>query len=330
MGEISSKLSVIVPSLLCKYASKTVEDLFAKSRGDIEIIVMLDNYWPDPPIKDDKRLVIVHRGEQLGMRSSINDAVRIAKGKYIMKCDDHTMFGEGFDEILKADCGEDEVAVPSKYGLDPVEWKTRRNDPEEYRHLTYPYAPDDIYPMGLHGKKWIKDETTMRPDSFYGRERDRKNIKIDGIIASQGSCWFCHKDTFLKFGGLDEVRSYLIYQEPQEMAFKFWLSGGRMIVNKNTWYAHWHKGQSDRIWRRASKTAEKDTKRFHTWYWMNDQWPQATRTMKWLLEQFLPMSGWPENWEEEKEKYEKAHPEVYSNFTIFDKDGNDGMPIKGL
>lgn len=323
-----AKVSVIVPCLMCKYTAKTIDELFEKATGEIEVIAIFDDWWPDPLPKDNKNLVIVHLGQQVGMRKGVNIAARVAKGTYLMKTDDHCMFGEGFDEILARDTKEDEVAVPSRYGLDPIEWKTTRNDPEEYRHLTFPYAPDDVYSMGLHGKKWIKDETTMRPDSFYGLERDRKHIKIDEIIAAQGSCWFCHRSSFLKFGGLDEVHSYLIYQEPQEMAFKFWLSGGRMVVNKNTWYAHWHKGQSDRIWRKANRTAEKDTKRFHTWYWMNDKWPMATKKIDWLLNKFLPMPGWPENWKEEKIKYETEHPEVFKNFVIFDPDGIDSLPYE--
>jgi hypothetical protein len=80
----------------------------------------------------------------------------------------------------------------------------------------------------------------------------------------------------------------------------------------------------------ASRTNETHTKRFHTWYWMNDKWPMIAegRSMKWLLEKFLPMSGWPADWEQQKVKYEQANPEVYSNFEVFDPDGNDAMPYE--
>lgn len=324
------KVSVIIPSLLCKYASKTVEDLFVKAKGDIEVIIMLDNYWPDPQLKDHPNLVVVHRGTQVGMRRAVNDAVSIAKGKYIMKCDDHCMFAEGFDEALKADCEEDWLSIPSRWALEPEEWKIGRIGPSEYLYLTYPYKPDDLYKtaMGLHGKKWMREENNNGKDSFYWKENLYKDKKIDDILTTQGSCWFCHRETFLKFGGLDEKRSYLIHQEPQEMCFKFWLSGGRVVINKNTWYAHWHKPQDARIWRKYVRENEVETKRFFTWYWMNDQWPMATKKMKWLIDMFMPMPGWPENWEEEKLKFEAEHPEACRNFKVFDVDGVDALPYK--
>jgi hypothetical protein len=40
------------------------------------------------------------------------------------------------------------------------------------------------------------------------------------------------------------------------------------------------------------------------------------------------MSGWPADWEQQKVKYEQANPEVYSNFEVFDPDGNDAMPYE--
>lgn len=324
-----SKVSVIVPSHHCIYASKTVEDLFVKATGDIEVIVVLDGYWPEPMIKDHPNLTILHRFPPLGMRNGINCAARIATGKYLMKCDDHCMFGEGFDEILKKDCPEGTVAVPSRWSFDIETWQKGRIGPVEYLYMTFPYYHDNLYGMGLHGKKWMGDESTRRPSSFYYFERERSHIKIDEIIATQGSCWFMNRSDFFKWGGLDEVHSYLIHQEPQEIAFKAWLSGGQMIINKNTWYCHWHKNEIKRGVK-MSRKAQYATEQYGTWYWMNDRWPLASRKMEWLIEKFLPMPGWPENWKEEKERYERDHPEFGANYIprVFDSDGVDGLPLK--
>lgn len=325
-----AKVSVIVPCLLCAYTAKTIDDIFVKATGDIEVIAVFDGWWPDPLPKDNPNLVIIHRGQQIGMRKGVNAAARVAKGKYLLKVDDHCMFGEGFDEILQKDCEEDWMVVPSRYSFEPDEWKIGRIGPSEYLYMTFPYYEDNLYGMGLHGKKWTGAEEGegLGNKSFYKYENLYKNKKIDDIVATQGSCWFCHKDTFWKFGGLDEKHSYLIHQEPQEMAFKFWMSGGAMKINKNTWYAHWHKNQSSRIWRIYKRQAEIETERYGTWYWMNDKWPMATRKMEWLVEKFWPMPGWPVNWKEEKEKYEAEHPEFCSNFRVFDPDGIDSLPYE--
>jgi hypothetical protein len=102
-----------------------------------------------------------------------------------------------------------------------------------------------------------------------------------------------------------------------------------MVVNKNTWHAHWHKVNKNRIWPEYKRQWEIETERFGTWYWMNDKWPLATRKMEWLVDRFMPLPEWPEDWREKKIEYEKKHPEFCGVYTIFDPDGNDGLPIKG-
>ena len=44
------------------------------SRGEIEVIAVLDGYWPDPPIQDDKRVTLIHHVESIGQRQAINEA----------------------------------------------------------------------------------------------------------------------------------------------------------------------------------------------------------------------------------------------------------------
>ena len=93
-----SKLSVIIPSRNEMFLAKTVEDILAKAHGDIEVIAILDGYWPTPLLKTDNRLIVLHRGKPMGMRAAVNAAAAIAKGKFIMKCDAHCMFAAGFDD----------------------------------------------------------------------------------------------------------------------------------------------------------------------------------------------------------------------------------------
>jgi hypothetical protein len=114
------------------------------------------------------------------------------------------------------------------------------------------------------------------------------------------------KSHFEHIGGLFDYKT--MYQEPAELTFKTWLSGGRCIVNKNTWYAHMYKGKdlSEVPHARGYKldlTAMRETERYGTWYWATDQWPLATRKFEWLVEKFWPISGWPDNWKEERDKF---------------------------
>jgi hypothetical protein len=65
---------------------------------------------------------------------------------------------------------------------------------------------------------------------------------------------------------------------------------------------------------------KKETERFSTWLWMNDKWPKAKRPFKWLIDKFMPMEGWPQDWEKYIVKEEAP-------FRIFDAEGNDGFKL---
>lgn len=305
-------LSVLIPSRNEPYLQKTIDDLCEKSKTDFEIIVVLDGYWPDPAIKSHPKVILIHNSEPQGMRASINEAARIAKGKFLMKCDAHCMFEREFDVILKNDCQEDWMLVPSRHSLDPDKWEINKKErpPVEYNYVTYPYQSDSQFGTGFHGKKWMTRED-LGFSSYYGKEIEKKEIKIDDIIAFQGSCWFMPRELFFKIGCLDEVRSYNIYQEAQELVFKVWLSGGRVAVDKNTWYAHFHKKESTF---RLSYDAKKETERFSSWIWMNDKWEKRKKDFRWLIEKFMPMPGWPVDWKAKED----------NNFRIFNAEGHDG------
>ena len=135
---------------------------------------------------------------------------------------------------------------------------------------------------------------------FWHREKERKDILIDDIIAFQGACWFMPKDLFFKIGGL-ENEQFNLHQEAQELCFKVWLSGGRVVVNKKTWYAHLHKGAGGRGFH-LLKQDKYDAEDYSVDFWMNNRWPGQTRDMKWLMDKFLPLDGWPMDWENPKWK----------------------------
>ena len=331
---MNKKLSIIIPSRNCSFAQRTVDDIFKKATGDIEVIVILDAYWPNPSLNEHPNLVIVHKPIVGGMRHSINMGANLAKGKYIMKCDDHCLFGESFDEILVNDMEDDYLVNPSRYSMDTPTW-TRKWNAIDYLYTTFPYYHDNMYGNGMHGKKWVGEsglgENGMAMKEYYWKERKYADVLIDDMQTFQGSFWLITKKKFLDIGMLDEKHSDLMENEPQELGFKVWLSGGRCIVNKKTWYAHMHKSEREtdehgRSWK-LSWQRMRDGGRFQTWYWMNNKWPLATRNMRWFVEHFWPIPGWPEDWEEQKEKYEKSAPGTCSNFRTFDEEGWDGLPL---
>lgn len=316
-----AKVSIIIPARNERFLSKTIDNIMANVTGEIEVIAMLDACWADPLPKAYPNLTIIHTGSVMGMRANINAGARIATGKYLMKCDGHCAFDKGFDEILQADCEENWLAVPSRYSLDGETWERTRG-PVDYLYLTFPYNVDDLYGAGLHGRKW-KGKGGFA-GSYWYLEKERKKILVDDLLVFQGSCWFMHKDYFFHIDCLDTINCYNIHQESTELTMKVWLSGGRVIRNKKTWYAHLHKGKKWGRGFRLSKRLMTESEIYSADYWMNNRWPKQIRPIKWLIDKFGPLEAWPEDWDNPKYSKEFIHPSILKriNEEQHDKEGS--------
>jgi len=286
-----SKLSVIIPARNETFLPHTIRDILRKAAGEIEIIAVLDGYWPDPPLRYRREMKVLHRGKAMGMRAAINAAVAVATGKYIMKTDAHCLFAEGFDEALKADCDSDWVSIPRRYSLDAENWK-RQKAPIDYLYLSYPDDPQDFGGAGYHGKVW--------------RERNRderlRSKLIDDAMSFQGSCWFMHREYFQYLDLMDESSFGTFWQEAQEIGPKSWFSGGRVVRNKKTWYAHLHKGRKYGrgyfLHKKTLRPAVEYSNRFMVdkTLWGKKRIPG--RDLEWLVGKFEPVPGWPDDWRE--------------------------------
>ncbi len=283
-------VSIVIPSRNEKFLQRTIQDILEKALGEIEVIAVVDGYWPDPPLVNDPRLHVIHRGSPLGMRPGINAGAAIAKGEFLMKTDGHCMFDEGFDVKLAADCEEDWVVTPRRKRLDADNWCiTESHKPDiDYMYLSFPDNPADWGGKGLNGKVWEEKN----------RDLALKEVLIDDLMSAQGSSWFMHRDYFHKLELMDTASYGSFANEAQEIMLKCWLSGGRCIVNKKTWYAHLHKGKShgrgyfmdERLLTRGATQTNK--------WWKNEAWDKQTIPFEWLVEKFWPVPGWPEDWRE--------------------------------
>jgi glycosyltransferase involved in cell wall biosynthesis len=281
-----SKVSVLIPTRNELFLAKTVDDLFNKLKGDFEVVVYLDGYQPDPPLVERPNLVILHDPEAKGMRHGINSTAAAAKGEFLMKCDAHCMFAEGIDEILKQDCEEDWVVIPRRVSLDAENWAIANTGrgPVDYHFLSYPYdKPNEI---GMHGNVWVE------------RAKQRRDILIDDEMSSQGSCWFMTKKHFDRFGGVPHEGYGNFVQEFQQVGNRTWLSGGRVVINKKTWYAHLHKGKKYGRGYWISKQRMIEGAHWSADWWMNNRWPDRKYDIEWLIDKFWPVPTWPENWKE--------------------------------
>lgn len=281
-------ISIIIPSKNERFLQQTIVSCLEKARGDVEVIAVLDGYWPEPALRDDPRLRIVHLGESRGMRGAINAGVAVARGEYIMKLDGHCLLDEGFDVKLAADCEKNWVVVPRRKRLDAEKWEIQDvGKPDvDYEYLSFPDDPQDFGGPGLHGRVW-NDRIRER----FGKEE----YMIDDLMSFQGSCWFMRRDYFHELELMDDEHYGTFAHEAQEIGLKCWLSGGRVVVNKKTWYAHLHKGKK---YGRGYALPETDRKKGtdYTNLWLkNAAWSGQTIPFENLIQKFWPVPGWPED-----------------------------------
>lgn len=283
-----SLVSIVIPARNEQFLQRTIEDLLEHAEEEIEIIVNLDGYWPDP-LFEHPQVRYIHKGEAQGMRQGINSCVAIARGEYIMKIDGHCMVDQGFDTKLKADIEDNWVVIPRRKRLDAENWTIQDvGKPDvDYNYLSFPDDPADFGGPGLNGRIWTQ------------KALDRKDVLIDEELSFQGSCWFMKKSYFEFLELMDHENWGPFWNEAQEIGFKTWLSGGKVMRNKKTWYAHLHKGKKyGRGYHLPSEWSTQGATYANRWLFEDKMWHKQIYPLSWLIERFMPMPTWPENWKE--------------------------------
>jgi hypothetical protein len=228
------KLSVVLPDYHDPYLIKTIEDLLKNSElGDeLEIIAIFDGYWPTFKLVQDPRVRYIHTGLNGGMRRSINLGVRIARGEFFCRLDEHCCFAKGWDKELTSTCKQNEIMTARRYYLDPEKWEVMKDKGYvDYEKLTIQQAGEDVRKFA--GKPWRE------------RSEKRKEVMIDATEAQQGSMWIANRKFFIEtVGELDTGIFGPLIQDSVEVSMKYWKAGGRLMLNKNTWFAHKHRSFS--------------------------------------------------------------------------------------
>lgn len=284
-----SKISVIIPSRNEQFLAQTIKDVLAKAKGEVEVIASLEGYWPPSnELIIDPRVIYLHSGRVEGMRIAINKAVAIARGEYLLKLDGHCMLDEGWDLKLKADMQDDWIVIPRRKRLDAENWAIQDvGKPDvDYNYLSYPDNPADFGGPGLNGRIWDKK----------ARERTDPKYDIDEEMSFQGSCWFMKRDYFYFLELMDYENFGPFWNEAQELGFKCWLSDGKVMRNKKTWYAHLHKGKKyGRGYSLDGSWLNKGAEYTRQWLTTEKMWHKQKYPLTWLIERFMPIPGWPED-----------------------------------
>lgn len=288
-------LSILIPARNEMFLNKTIDDILSHIEMDTEIIVGLDGSWPFQPIPDNPKVILLHHSESIGQRAITNECAKLAKGKYLMKVDAHCAFDQGFDRKMIELMEPDITMVPIMRNLHAFNWKCVNG------HIRYqgPSGPcNECGELTEMDVVWISkhspQSTAYRFDKTmhfqYWNEYGKKQTgNLTETLSIQGSCFMMTREKYFELDVCSEdFNSW--GQQGVEVACKTWLSGGRVMVNRTTWYAHMFRTQGGDFGfpYPQNEKAVQENRELSRELFMRNKWPQAIHSFSWLIEKFNP------------------------------------------
>lgn len=305
-------LSIVIPARNEMFLSRTVEDIFANIEGDTEVIVVLDGAWANPVLPDDPRLTVLYLPESIGQRAATNQGVRLSSAKYVMKVDAHCAFDKGFDVKMMDDMEDDMTMIPTMRNLHVFDWMCDKCGIRWYQGPTPTFCCSDkdgkvrnssCDSTSFHREMVWKPRRGTRNYFYrfdkslhfqYWEDYERRPEAQGDLVETmsiQGSCFMMTRAKYWELGICDE-RHGSWGQQGVEVACKTWLSGGRVVTNKKTWYAHMFRTQGGDFGFPYPNNSVNKAREFSRDLWVNNKWPKAVHSLEWLLEKFAPVPDW--------------------------------------
>jgi len=300
-------LSILIPARNEMFLSRTIEDILSNIEADTEVITVIDGGEAGPPVPVDPRVQVIRHEVSTGQRASTNEAARASTAKFIMKCDAHCAFDKGFDRKLMEDFEYDWTVIPRMYNLHCFDWVCKTCGNRTYQgptltkclkkecESTGPFERDILWKP-----RWNRCSDYARFDrdlkfQYWGDFKRRPEAKgeITEVMSSIGACWMMHRERYWDIDGMDE-RHGSWGQMGTELACKTWLSGGRQMVNKKTWFSHMFRTQGGDFgfpYPLSGKDVQK-ARNHSRWLWKEDRWPKAKHPLTWLINKFAPVPTW--------------------------------------
>jgi hypothetical protein len=305
------------------FLKNTVEDILKNKESDTEIIIGLDGKWSDPPIIQHPDVNIIYVPEAIGQRSITKMCARLSRAKYIIKCDAHCSFDKGFDRKMlegfeKFD--DNVVMVPIMRNLHVFDWKCMKCGKKWYQGPT----PTECKEQDFRGTgkpcdskrfkrkmMWVGKE---RPQSWsycfdslphfqyyeeYKHRQDTKEQRKTGFtetMSLQGSFFMCTREKYFELD-IDDENLGNWGGQGITVACKFWLSGGRVLVNHSTWYSHLFRTQGQDFgfpYPQSGKQVSRTKKRVKDLFW-DGKFEKQIHPVSWLVEKFWPVKGWSDD-----------------------------------
>jgi glycosyltransferase involved in cell wall biosynthesis len=330
---MANDLSILIPARNEMFLARTIDDILTNIEADTEVIVVLDGTWATPPIPQNDRVNVVFLPESVGQRAATNIACKLSRAKYVMKVDAHCAFDKGFDrKMIEAFAKVDPTSsglrrtsnvtmVPIMRNLWAFDWKCLKCGKKWYQGPTPKKCREENYKgtgtacdstkfirkmmwIGKHNPQNTSFCFDASPHFQYFEDAkhrepyltDKKETGLTETMSLQGSCWMLTREKYWDLNISDEAFGSWGSQGI-EVAVKTWLSGGRVLVNHNTWYAHMFRTQGGdfsfpyKMFNSDQKKAQAYAKEL----FFGNKWEKQIYPLSWLVEKFWPVKGWTQD-----------------------------------
>jgi len=313
-------LSVIIPGKNEEFIGVTVGGVLQNIEGNTQIVVVLDGFETSvPDIPNDPRVKVLKFDVSLGQRAATNRGVGASDAKYVMKLDAHCAVDKGFDvKMLGAfkEIGDDVTMIPTLYNLHAFNWRCKKCGKEWYQGLIPEHCKIEINKSQVNNpdcdnttdfekvivwrprlnrkSEFYRFDTTLHFQYFGDRKRHPDSAgDIAETMSIQGSCFMCTKEKYMELNLCDETWGSWGNQGT-EVACKTWLSGGRVVTNRKTWYSHMFRTQGGSFgfpYHQSGNEVERARKASRDLF-LNNKWEEQIYPLSWLIEKFKPVPVW--------------------------------------
>lgn len=303
-------LSILIPGRNEMFMGLTVQDILDNTSDRTEVICIIDGEGNIEDIPQHERVTVIYLQKSIGQRAATNMAARLSKAKYLCKTDAHCAFDKGFDEILMNDMQDDWTVVPAMRNLHAFDWVCEKG----HRRYQGPSGPclECNAPTKMDVLWFPKSSPRSRSYCFdsephfqyFNDYTKRSEFKEAGDLtysmSLQGSFFMCTRKKYWELDISSESQFGSWGSQGIEAACKTWLTGGKVVCNNKTWYAHLFRTQGgdfsfpyqqDHSKALKNRAVAKDV-------FFKSQWKKQIYPLSMLLEKFWPINcsgrGWSE------------------------------------
>jgi hypothetical protein len=216
-----------------------------------------------------------------------------------MKVDAHCSFGQGFDVKMMMDMQDDWTMVPAMHNLHAFDWVCDCG----MRRYQGPSAA--CYKCGKETRRdmlWRAKPSPVTTAMCFDRDlkfkywsgyKKRQQGDLVDTMSILGACFMLTREKYLELDICDE-RHGSWGQMGTEVACKTWLSGGRLVCTKKTWFAHLFRTQGGDFgfpYRLTSGAVERARKHSRALF-IDGKWEGAKYPLEWLIAKFAPVPDW--------------------------------------